>query len=53
MKNIKLQETFIILLLILLFSYLIFREYFFSFSIIEGNENKDVKKKIGIGTCFR
>ena len=46
MKNIKLQETFIILLLILLFSYLIFREYFFSFSIIEGNENKDVKKKL-------
>lgn len=44
MKNIKLQETFIILLLILLFSYLIFREYFFSFSIIEGNENKDVEK---------
>lgn len=44
MKNIKLQETFIILLLILLFSYLIFREYFYSFSIIEGNENKDVEK---------
>lgn len=46
MKNIKLQETFIILLLILLFSYLIFREYFYSFSIIEGNENKDVKKNL-------
>lgn len=44
MKNIKLQETFIILSLILLFSYLIFREYFYSFSIIEGNENKDVEK---------
>ena len=44
MKNIKLHETFIILLLILLFSYLIFREYFYSFSIIEGNENKDVEK---------
>ena len=46
MKNIKLQETFIILLLILLFSYLIFREYFNRFSIIEGNENKDVEKTV-------
>jgi hypothetical protein len=46
MKNIKLQETFIILLLILLFSYLIFREYFNRFYIIEGNENKDDVEKL-------
>jgi hypothetical protein len=44
MKIIKLQEKFIILLLILIFSYLIFKEFFNGFSIIEGNENKNVNK---------
>ena len=44
MQIIKLQEKFIILLLILIFSYLIFKEFFNGFSIIEGNENKNVNK---------
>ena len=44
MKIIKLQETFIILLLIILFSYLIFKELFNGFSIIEGVENKEKEK---------
>tara|TARA_B110000261_G_scaffold163909_1_gene211287 strand:+ start:244 stop:678 length:435 start_codon:yes stop_codon:yes gene_type:complete len=41
MKNNKIQEAIIILSLILLFSYLIFKECINGFYIIEGNENKE------------